>query len=193
MIRTILAILAVALLAAVASADSYTTTSALDGKTAASSTDNAVARYDSTSGDLQDSAAILDDSDNLDTPGAVTGLARISSYTTSQSLSAQDMRGSVVTNDGAAGAITLTLPEASAGACVTVQLVEAFDVDVDPTGASGCTPLGAACDQIIGDASSGGEYLSSDATVGSSLSLCGLNGNEWMVVGKSGTWTEETP
>ena len=45
----------------------------LDAKSAASSTDNAVARFDSTAGDVQNSGVTIDDSNNLTVPGDVTG------------------------------------------------------------------------------------------------------------------------
>lgn len=42
-------------------------------KSAATSTDNAVARFDSTAGDVQNSGVTIDDSNNLTVPGDVTG------------------------------------------------------------------------------------------------------------------------
>ena len=41
-------------------------------KSAASSTDNGIARFDSTAGDVQDSGVTIDDSNNLTVPGSIT-------------------------------------------------------------------------------------------------------------------------
>jgi len=133
------------------------------------------------------------EADGSVTDGAqLTPTTRVQSYTGNQALSATDTHCSVVTNDGATGGVTLTLPEAATGLCVLIILAEAQDVDVDPQGVIDCS-LGAGCDQIIGETDQAGELLSSDATVGSSLSLVGLNADEWLVTGKAGTWAEESP
>lgn len=47
-------------------------TTAVNAKSAASSTDNAIARFDSTSGDVQNSGVIVDDSNNVNMPGDLT-------------------------------------------------------------------------------------------------------------------------
>lgn len=44
----------------------------LDAKSAATSTDNAIARFDSTAGDVQSSGVLIDDSNNLTVPGSIT-------------------------------------------------------------------------------------------------------------------------
>lgn len=59
-----------ALTAADAAAD-LATQAELDAKSASTSTDNAVCRFDSTSGDVQNTGVTVDDSDNLDVPGTV--------------------------------------------------------------------------------------------------------------------------
>ncbi len=60
-----------ALTAADAAAD-LATQAELDAKSVASSTDNAVARFDSTAGDIQDSGVTVDDSNNVTIPGTIT-------------------------------------------------------------------------------------------------------------------------
>lgn len=47
-------------------------TTAVNAKSAASSTDNAIARFDSTTGDVQNSGVIVDDSNNVNMPGDLT-------------------------------------------------------------------------------------------------------------------------
>lgn len=44
----------------------------LAAKSSASSTDNAIARFDSTAGDIQSSSVLIDDSNNLTVPGSIT-------------------------------------------------------------------------------------------------------------------------
>lgn len=44
----------------------------LDAKSAASSTDNAVPKFDSTAGDVQNSGVLIDDSNNMTVPGTLT-------------------------------------------------------------------------------------------------------------------------
>lgn len=44
----------------------------LDAKSAATSTDNAVPKFDSTAGDVQNSGVLIDDSNNLTVPGSIT-------------------------------------------------------------------------------------------------------------------------
>lgn len=164
----------------------------LDAKSAATSTDNALARYNGTTGDVQDSQTREDDSGNVTISGSVIGDTRVNSRTSSATLSSDDMKCSVVTNDGAGTGVTFTLPEATVGACVTIVLAEANSVDIDPQGAIDCS-LGVGCDQIIGETDQAGEKLSSGATTGTLLSLVGITANEWIVTGKAGTWTEESP
>jgi hypothetical protein len=60
-----------ALTAADAAAD-LATQAELDAKSAATSTDNAIARFDSTAGDVQNSGVLIDDSNNVTVPGTLT-------------------------------------------------------------------------------------------------------------------------
>jgi len=50
----------------------FATDAELAAKSSASSTDNAVARFDSTAGDVQNSGVTIDDSNNLTVPGSIT-------------------------------------------------------------------------------------------------------------------------
>lgn len=147
-------------------------------------------RYDGSA--LSPTQMTEDAQGNVSIPGFVTAKTGVQVYTANQTLTTADLRCKTVHNNGATGAITFSLPDGEIGACVSVILTEAQDVDVDPVGAIDCT-LGAGCDQIIGETDQPGESLSSDATVGSSLSLLKVSFDEWVVTGKAGTWAEASP
>jgi hypothetical protein len=100
--------------------------------------------------------------------------------TSSAILSAFEAASSLITNKGASEAITLTLPSAEAGMCLSIFLAEPEDVDV--AAAAGNTILG-----LTGSAS---ERITSDSTVGSMIRLCALNSNEWAVLSRRGEWSE---
>lgn len=147
----------------------------------ASATDNAVARFNLTTGKLvQNSSVTIDDDGHLDTSGKITGLVRVTAYTSTGNIAAQDCRGGIVTNTGAGGAVVLTLPDAVQGMSVMVILTAAQDVDINPQDGEKIL--------ILTDAA--GDAVSSDATVGSSLTLIAVSATEWMPVGQNGTWTD---
>ncbi len=93
--------------------------------------------------------------------------------------------GKVNTNLGDAGLQIQTLPATpNTGDTYTFAVVVAFEMRIDPQ----------AGDHLIysGGAMGDGEYLSS-STVGSSLTVTALSGDNWLVTREMGTWTEETP
>lgn len=106
-------------------------------------------------------------------------LQPVMAKTTSATLSTFEARASLITNKGASEAITLTLPSAQAGMCVSIFLAEPQDIDVAP----------ATGDKIVGVTDSVGEKISSDAAVGSMIRLCALNSVEWAVLGQRGDWS----
>ncbi len=115
----------------------------------------------------------------------------VSDKTGAYTVTADDCRQGVLTNNGAGGAFTFTLPaDPPVGLTCVFWLADAQDVDVDAAGAQGCS-LGAACDRILADTDQNGEFLSSDAIVGSSLTLVSITSSEWFVAGKRGTWTQQ--
>jgi len=89
--------------------------------------------------------------------------------------------GSVHTNLGATGAVTLTLPaSASAGCEFTFAVQAAYELRVDPGSATIRDDSGATADK----------YKSADA-VGECIKLVADSNGDWVTVAKSGTWTEE--
>ena len=187
----------------------------LDLKSAASSTNNNVARFDGTSGDIQDSGVIVSDTNDVIVPGTLTAIgnlaatadatvtgnlivsgdfqakARIVDKPSGGNLALTDVLGAIVTNCGASGGVTFTLPNAVEGYCTTAYVCAAQTITLDPQGASGCT-LGATCDQIISDTNSPGKYVLSSATVGSKYTVCALDADTWAPMGTQGAaWTQE--
>ncbi len=104
-------------------------------------------------------------------------------YTSTGAISSNHVYKGLVTNYGA-GAITLTLPTAATGMVTTILLTAAQDVDVNP----------ADNDQILVSTNSDGDAVSSDATIGSFITLLSVDGGagtfNWMPMGTNGTWTD---
>lgn len=98
------------------------------------------------------------------------------------------------TNSGASGAVVLTLPacqsagtqssapfepkSSTVGTVVRVFLLAAQDVDIEPGSAA-----------INGDTA--GDQVSSDATVGSHITLVCVSDGNWRTFGSAGTWSAE--
>ncbi len=89
--------------------------------------------------------------------------------------------GSVHTNLGATGTVTLTLPEdAPQGTLFAFAVQAACELRVDPQGATIRDDSGQAV----------GKYKSAD-TVGAALTLVADANADWVPVAKNGTWTQE--
>lgn len=93
--------------------------------------------------------------------------------------------GTVHTNKGASGAITLALPAAVVGMRFDFYVNAAQELRIDPSGT-----------ETIALPSSGaqgaaGKYLSADA-VGEWVSLRCMETGKWSVIGYFGTWTAES-
>jgi hypothetical protein len=116
-------------------------------------------------------------------PDAATGYLSIQSvtaHTATGNITAAESFGGTVTNTGAGGAIVLTLPVAVVGMEVTVYLTAAQDVNVNPQdGAS-----------ILALTDAAGDAISSDATIGSGLTLRALSTTTWGALYRQGTWTD---
>lgn len=88
--------------------------------------------------------------------------------------------GKVITNEGAAGAVTYNLPTAAAGYQYTFIVQSANDMVV--TAATGDTiRLAASVTSAAGTATNG--------TVGGVLTLVSINNTEWIGIASVGTWT----
>lgn len=91
----------------------------------------------------------------------------------------------VVTNTGAAGAVTFTLPAATTGMRVTAFLKAAQELRLDPDGTETVAL------PSTGAQGAAGKYLSADA-VGEYVQLLCVTAGTWSCVGYSGTWTAQS-
>jgi hypothetical protein len=104
----------------------------------------------------------------------------IEAHTSDDTLTAVES-GSVHTNLGATGPVTLTLPaSASEGTVFTFAVQVAEELRVDP----GSAPIRDDSGQTAG------KYKSADA-IGECLTLVADSNSEWVTIAKNGVWTEE--
>lgn len=109
--------------------------------------------------------------------------ATVSAQASSASLSSSDM-GKNITNTGAAGTITLTLPLASQslGRGFRVQLTVAQIVRLDPSGTESI---------YLGGSGVAGKYLNIAAVIGNYVNVY-CDGTQWLVLDYSGVLTKES-
>jgi hypothetical protein len=119
---------------------------------------------------------------NVVVPYAAGGIRKpIEAHTTSAGL-AQAESGSVHTNLGAAGTVTLTLPPAAPeGTSFTFAVQSAYELRVDPGAAA-----------IRDDSGQTADKYKSAAALGASLTLTADANGDWATIAKNGTWTQET-
>ena len=98
-----------------------------------------------------------------------------------QAITAAQCQNYVIHNGSVAQAIEMDLPAAAIGMQITVYVVAAYTIKLDPNGT----------DQIMVYTGTAGDYLISDAVVGTAISLVCLQVNKWHVAGATGSWTEE--
>lgn len=121
---------------------------------------------------------------------ALLDQAMSTAKTSSDTLTYSECKATIITNDGASGGITLTLPaNPNPGLVCRIALTDAQDVNIAVQGADACTP-GASCDTILGMGDEVSDEFSSDATVGSMLELQAHTANEWFVIRSVGTWSD---
>jgi len=118
--------------------------------------------------------------EELHVQGQIMSIADVQHLTTTQTLDSTHCMGAILTNAGNADADTLTLPAAVVGYRVVVILQAAYDVDINPNSSDRILVLGSA----LGDA------ISSDATVGSMISLLATTDSTWMPMGSVGAWAD---
>lgn len=105
--------------------------------------------------------------------------------TTGITLTAEELAGDViVTNRGATGAVTISLPAAKRGMQLHAQLLAAQELRLDPNGSE---TIALPSSGVQGAA---GKYLTADA-VGEWVTLLCLHDGTWDVAGYGGTWTAE--
>jgi hypothetical protein len=101
--------------------------------------------------------------------------------TTPVTVTAEYCKGWTLTNAGAGADVHFDLPAAAVGMEITFHVRAAQTLTVDPNGT----------DRIAVLTDTNGDYLRSDAVVGSYLKLVCLVANVWSKADISGTWTEE--
>jgi hypothetical protein len=118
---------------------------------------------------------------NVTVPCAAGGIRRtIEAHTSDDTLTVAES-GSIHTNLGAAGVVTLTLPSAAAeGTGFTFAVQASYELCVDPGAAT-----------IRDDSGqTAGKYKSAD-DVGASLTLVADSNGDWATAAKNGTWVQE--
>ncbi|HYE20972.1 MAG TPA: hypothetical protein VEA69_21175 [Tepidisphaeraceae bacterium] len=107
----------------------------------------------------------------------------VEAHTADDTLTAAES-GSVHTNNGAAGAITLTLPAAVTGLEFFFGVREAQELRLDPDGTE---TISLPSNGVPGAA---GKYLTANAA-GETVHLMCVEDGTWAVMGYTGTWTAE--
>jgi len=118
---------------------------------------------------------------NVAVPYEAGGVKRTVEGHTSDDTLTEAESGSIHSNLGATGAVTLTLPaSASAGTVFAFAVQAAQELRVDPGTAAIRDDSGQTADK----------YKSAD-TIGGCLTLVADSNGDWAVIAKNGTWTEE--
>ncbi len=118
---------------------------------------------------------------NFVIPCGAGGVKKIIEEHTSDDTLTTAESGSVHTNLGASGVVTLTLPaSAPAGTVFTFAVQEVQELRVDPGSAT-----------IRDDSGQTADKYKSANTIGASLCLAADSAGDWATIAKNGTWTEE--
>jgi hypothetical protein len=110
-------------------------------------------------------------------------LLGVEAHTAGDTLTASES-GSVHTNTGASGAVTIVLPAATVGLRYTFAVGAAQQLRIDPNGTE---TISLPSSGVPGAA---GKYLVADA-IGETVQLACLIAGNWAVLGYTGTWTAE--
>lgn len=135
----------------------------------------------STSGGDIDSMTDCRTGHNFVIPYGAGGVKKvIEAHTGDDSLMAAES-GSIHSNLGATGAVTLTLPaSAPAGTVLIFAIQAAYELRIDPGTAT-----------IRDDSGQTADKYKSANSIGASLSLVSDPAGDWATIAKNGTWTEE--
>jgi len=118
---------------------------------------------------------------NIVVPHAAGGIKRRMEAHTNDDALAEAESGSVHTNEGAAGTVTLTLPVAAvAGTEFSFAVQAAYELRIDPGNAT-----------IRDDSGQTPDKYKSASAIGATLTLVAQTSGDWITTGKNGTWTEE--
>jgi hypothetical protein len=108
----------------------------------------------------------------------------VEAHTADDTLVASEMYGSIHTNEGAAGTITLTLPPATVGMHFKVVVEEAQEIRVDPSGVETIAL------PIDGTQGAAGKWLMANAPSERCDFLCAVAGT-WSTLATPAIWTAE--
>lgn len=111
------------------------------------------------------------------------GLRSVEAHTAGDTLTTAES-GSIHTNTGASGAITIVLPAATVGLEYTFFVGAAQELRIDPNTTQTISL------PSTGVAGAAGKYLAADA-IGETVHLVCCVAGTWAVVGYTGTWTAE--
>jgi hypothetical protein len=110
------------------------------------------------------------------------GVRGVEAHTANDTLKVGEI-GTIHTNEGAAGAITLTLPAATVGLHYDFVVKAAQELRIDPNGTETISlPTGAQ--------QAAGKYIGADA-IGEFIRIACVKAGEWTTLGSIGTWTAE--
>ena len=108
----------------------------------------------------------------------------VEAHTSGDTLTAAECYGSIHTNTGASGAITIALPAAVVGMNVKFAVGAAQELRIDPNGSETISL------PSTGVPGAAGKYLVADA-IGETVNLVCCSAGSWRVFGHTGTWTAE--
>lgn len=106
--------------------------------------------------------------------------ATVRILTSTTTLTADQLYGTLFVNTGASGAIVLNLPAPVPGMRFRVFLTAAQDVDINPADST----------QILVLTNATGDAISSAATAGNAIELVAASSTTWVAFAASGTWTD---
>lgn len=98
----------------------------------------------------------------------------------------QDCYGGVITNEGASGTVVLSLPSAEVGMSLTVLVLAAQVVQLDPSGSEIINAFGAAAGDSVGTGAAGVVA----GAAGDCISIACVEDGEWIVTNYIGTWDD---
>jgi hypothetical protein len=118
---------------------------------------------------------------NIVMPYGAGGVKKVIEAHTSDDTLIAEESGSIHSNPGATGAVTLTLPaSAEAGTVFSFAVQAGYELRIDPGTAT-----------IRDDSGQTADKYKSANTIGASLRLAADSSGDWVTIAKNGTWTEE--
>lgn len=95
----------------------------------------------------------------------------------------QDCYGGVITNEGASGTVTLSLPPAKAGMRLTVYALAAQEIELDPDGTELINFAGGVAGDIVSNVTT--------PAIDDSITIICVEDGEWLVESFNGDWADE--